>query len=108
MRFTYESSYISGGDMSGNITGPAQDLSYIIGYAVHAIWTGTPTGNVTLQCSNDGITWKDISSTITATGGASGSVLLNITDAMYKKVRLTYTRTSGTGTLDVNFMGKGA
>lgn len=108
MRFTYESSYISGGDMSGNITGPAQDLSYIIGYAVHAIWTGTPTGTVVLQVSNDGVTWENITTTSTATGGIADSVLFNITDAMYKKVRLTYTRTSGTGTLNVTFMGKGA
>lgn len=108
MRFTYESSYISGGDMSADITGPAQDLSYIIGYSVQAVWSGSPVGNIIVQCSNDGITWKDITSTTTATGGGAGSVILNIVDAMYKKSRVIFSRTSGTGTLNVVLMAKGA
>ena len=90
--------------MTGNITSSVIDISEVRGYAVHFIWTGTPTGDVVVEGSNDGSNFSQISTA--ATGGAAGQSLSNQADANYKYVRVKYTFTSGTGTLNAYVSGK--
>lgn len=89
------------------------------GYAIQAVWSGTPTGSFKLQSSVDpqepraGITpsisnWEDIPSATGSASGAAGMKTWNIADAYYPWVRLVYTNASSTGTLtSVRFNTKG-
>lgn len=112
---------VNAGDASANITSNAISLESIYGFAMQAVFTGTPTGTLKLQASCDpgsnpinasaigsGITnWTDVANSSTAIS-AAGTVLYNIDAAYYKWVRIVYTASSGTSTLNVRFNGKGA
>lgn len=95
---------IDSGDMSGNLDSGLIDLSNVLGYAVQAVWSGAPVGNIVIEGSNDGINFKTISTT--AAGGSSGSILSNNDGIHYVYLKVIFTFTSGSGTLDVNVSGK--
>ncbi len=68
-------------------------------------WTGTPTGTFALEASFTGNTWRAVpgaSAEFTSNGnaqpaGADGGTILNFSGMPGTLWRLTYTRTSGTG-----------
>lgn len=75
-------------------------LNQVVGYAVQAYFTGTPTGSFKLQCSGDpnsGNTfptnWSDVANS-TFSVVAAGDVFWNVTSAMYNWVRVSYTDSS--------------
>lgn len=64
------------------------DLDFVWGMAVSVTWSGAGTaGTIKLQGSIDGITWFDLPSLTTAVAGP-GSVLWNVADVFYNKVRV--------------------
>lgn len=87
--------------------------------AIQAVWTGTPVGNFTIEVSCDdgaltpsgvptGITnWSTYTGSTVAAGGADGDFTWLIADLPVKWIRLKYTHTSGTGTLNARLNGKG-
>lgn len=95
-------------------------LEQAFGCAIQAVWTGTPNGTIKLQASCDlpvnnigqgsqtVTNWTDIANTPQVIAGSSGNFMWNITSAMYRYVRLTYTNTSGSGTLNAVMCVKGA
>lgn len=107
---------VTNGSMTGTTTinSPAIPVDQAWGYAVHAVWTGTPTGTLKLQASCDaplltnqtssGVTtvtnWTDITSSSVAVAGAAGDYMWNVTTGSYRFFRLVYTNISGTGTLN--------
>lgn len=90
--------------MGSNINGSSVDISEVRGYAVHFIWTGTPTGDVSVEASNDNSNFTQVYTA--ATGGAAGQSLTNQPNVAYRYIRVKYTRSSGTGTLDTYISGK--
>jgi len=98
---------ITNGDMSGNITSDEIDLSKVDGYAIQADYTGSPTGDIKIQCSVNGSTWADYPSSEVAIPTATSPILWEITTAFYDKVRVIYTASSGSGTLNVQINVKG-
>lgn len=97
---------VTNGDMSSDITSDITDLSKVDGYAVYAKWTGTPQGSIKLQVSVDGINYVDLDGSSTVVNNA-GEALWEVTTAFYDKVRLVYTSSSSTGTLNAQINGKG-
>lgn len=104
-----------------------QPLKSIYTYSIAAIITGTPTGSIKLQASNDPETndtqvnstglapsvapshWADITDSTFAVA-ASGEVMWNVNAVGYNYVRVSYTDTSGgssTATATIIFNGKG-
>lgn len=74
-------------------------------YSVQSVWTGTsPIGNLLTQASNDNINWTTID-TLALTGN-SGTYIYNSPLAGYAYVQITYTFTSGTGSLTSTLCGK--
>ena|SRR5271165_5817897 len=83
------------------------------------IWTGTPTGTFNVQISNDhqqdgngnvqvAGTWATVTlnTPITATGSANNAgIIVNGIAAPW--IRINYTASSGSGTLDAYFSAKG-
>lgn len=97
-------------------------LDQIFGYAVQAVWTGTPNGTLILQASCDvpatqpqtsnggpySITnWTPIDGASTTIAGSSGNFMFNVDGAYYRWVQLSYTNTSSTGSLSALMFVKG-
>lgn len=108
--------------LNANINGPAMPMKNIFMYSIASTITGTPTGTIKLQVSNDPETndtlplsnnpptiWNDVAgSTFTVT--AAGKSFWNVTDVAYNYVRVVYTDTSSgasTATMTTVYNGKG-
>lgn len=88
--------------------------------AIQAVWTGSPVGNFTIETSCDpgmidpitgdpsGITnWVTYSGSTLAAGGSSGVFTWRINSLPEAWIRLKYTSSSGTGTVNARFNAKG-
>lgn len=109
--------YITSADMSAaSITGAPINLESIYCYSIQIVVTGgPPTGTLKLQMSNDlgtdiigtNITnWTDITGATIAVA-AAGSFAFYVDAASYRWVRMVYTRTAGSGTLNARSNTKG-
>jgi hypothetical protein len=99
---------MAAGSMSGNLTSDVVKVQTMDNIGVEFVWTGTPTGTINIDISNDQVTWQQItlSPGITPAGGASNAYLeYNQISAPYFRCR--YTRTGGTGTLFISVTEKG-
>lgn len=113
LKFT-QAQIVTAGDMSAaSILSPAQDMRYIPTGSIQALWTGAPVGTLILQTSADltadptlVANWSDFSGSSIAVNGP-GDVMFNLANAGYKWIRLKYTKTSGSGTLNANISNKG-
>lgn len=106
------------GDMSGSITSEAINLLRMDRASLHLIFTGTPTGDFAVEASGDyredsagnpqiAGTWTPI--TLSPAPVASGSpddIFIDLTVTAAPWVRLTYTPTAGTGTLNAHLSAK--
>lgn len=125
----------SGLSMAANVNTQGVDLQYYFGVSLHAVWSGSAQGTLKLQVSNDTvvadqaginmagdytvptdpadgvINWADytgsIASTTSYASASAGSLLWNAADSGYRWIRAAYVSASGSGTLTVNFLGKG-
>lgn len=116
------------GSMSGNLVSNGVDLQQDWIYSIQANYTGiTPAsvagvGTMKLQISNDNPpvqlsgsassnvqNWTDYTGSLASTSSVAGSssFLWNVLYPGYRWVRFAYTSTSGSGIMNVNFMGKG-
>jgi hypothetical protein len=105
--------------MTGDISSSAFWVPHLDNFAIQAVWTGTPTGTLKLQCSCDKgsgnvseergapTNWTDIVGSSQSTAGAAGSNVWNVQNAGYRWVRVVFTFGSGTGSLSVTANGKG-
>lgn len=98
---------VAAGDMSGDVTSPATDISNLDSIALQLVWTDTPTGTFAVQGSLDGTTWValPLSPSVSA-AGAADSALIELPLLSFQKIRVVYTAGSGTGTLVVKIAGK--
>ena len=108
---------ITAGDMSADITGPATNISYLDNVAIQLNFTGTPTGTFSIQGSLDHKEYNGqivnagnfvpltFSSTLAASG-AAGQILLDLNQLSFPYIRIVYTRTSGSGSLDAYISAK--
>ena len=93
---------IANGDMTQSLTSASTEVNETILAAVNAAWSGSsPVGNLLIQGANiDNSVFYATISTI-AISGNSGSLLVNIQDIGYGFIRILYSPTSGTGTINV-------
>lgn len=111
---------VTDGSMGASINSNAVLMDQESGIAIQAVWTGTPVGNFTIESSCDvgqinpstgqpsGISnWVYYNGSTVAAGGDVGKLIWNIEPIAVKWVRLVYTRTSGTGTLNARFNAQG-
>lgn len=95
------------GSMAGNLTTDPVDVVYSDNVGFQLIFTGTPTGTFQCQGSIDNVNWTNLEfSTVPSATGAADTHLFNLNNVPYRKLRVGYTRTSGTGTLNVWVMAK--
>lgn len=110
---------ITAGDMSGSITSSAVEVKLQDNVGVQLHWTGTPTGTFAIQVSMDHREdiegnivvaghWVSLilNPTVSAAGSADDAYVdLNQLSAMY--IRIVYTASGGSGTLDAFINAKG-
>jgi hypothetical protein len=99
---------IINGDMGSNLDSGTIDIGEYPGYCVHAIWSGTPVGNITIEGSNVDNSNSFKAVVTQAAGGAAGVLLSNQISQHYKYLRIKYTKTSSTGVLNVYVSAKRA
>ena len=114
--------------LNANYNSPYQPLKSIYTYAMSAIITGTPTGTLKIQASNDPetndtqyntgsnlpptvqpVNWVDIANSSFSVSSA-GETMWNVNAVGYNYVRVVYTDASGgtsTATMVIIFNGKG-
>lgn len=113
---------VTNGDMStAEIDSIGMDMRQNLNGAIQAVYTGAPVGTIKLQFSTDiqvpgcenqntccpsSSTWNDYTGSSQAVA-AAGRFAWNLLDAGYACLRLVYVKTSGTGSLNATFIGKG-
>ncbi len=92
--------------MTGNITSPSTNILYTDRVGYQLSWAGTPTGDFTVEVSNDETVWVELtlSVAVAAAGGADDAFIDVETAAKF--VRLVYTVGSSTGTLQAHLTAK--
>lgn len=95
---------LSAGDVSGALTSSIMNLQNNYGYAVQATFTGSPTGSVLVQGSNDQQNWSDLD-TLTISGT---DILFANRDGVYFPFIRVSKLAGGTGTMTVKITIKGA
>lgn len=112
-------SVITSGDLSGNITSIVSIIDNLSMASYSLSWVGSsPSGTVNVQVSNDYTenvdgsvrnagTWNNLPLSISpAVSGNTGNGFIDIDAQAGYALRLTYTRISGTGTLQALVTGK--
>lgn len=110
---------IVNGDMSGNITSNPTVITNLSMISYDISWSGSsPVGVISIEVSNtysknaDGSTrnagnWTPITlSSSTNISGSTGNGAIDIDATAFYAIRLVYTRTSGSGSLNVMVNGK--
>jgi len=110
---------ITNGDMSqATLTSKVTGIQYMDNIPIQLNFTGTPTGTFAVQGSLDYS--QDFQGNVTSVGnwvplvlspspaatGAAGSILLDLNQLSFPWIRVVYTKTSGTGTLNAFVGGK--
>lgn len=103
---------ITAGNMAGNLTSAATNIEFLDNIAIQLNFTGTPTGTFQVQVSVDYA--QDAQGNITNAGhwvpvllpqtptaaGAAGQIIIDLNQLASPWVRVFYSFTSGTGSLD--------
>lgn len=100
---------VTNGNMIATITSSVVPLDNVQDFSIEGIWTGSPNGSIIVQVSNDMVnssaaiaanSWVDYTNT-SQTITTAGNFLWNFTNQNMKWLRVVYTFSSGTGTLNV-------
>ncbi len=106
MRFLKYQAVVNG-DMSGDIASSIVPIQTEVMVSFQAIYTGSPTGTLKIQVSNDQTNWEDYTGSSQSIS-AAGTFMWDIVNTSVSYIRLFYTFSSGTGVLNVNVFAKGA
>lgn len=100
------SSLVTNESMGADVTSSNLALDSFSNFAIYAKYTGTPNGEIKLEASLDNTSsptnWVQVGGSAVTIIGAD-DVIWNMSNASYKWIRVKYVRTSGTGTLNVNY-----
>lgn len=112
-------SVITNGNMAGNITSAVTVMSNLSMISYSISWAGSsPVGVMSVQVSNDysqngdgtarnAGTWNTLTlSTTPSVSGSTGNGFIDVSASAAYAMRLVYTRTSGTGTMQALIHGK--
>lgn len=116
--FVPQTKVITNESMGASVTSEPTILNQMSGAGYDVSWTGTPTGTFSVEISNTIKLGNDrsivepgnwtavtLSAPITASGSADNA-FINLAGLQAYAVRLKYTRTSGTGTLNAVICAK--
>ncbi len=99
---------IVSGSLGADYHSPTIPGHQLLNGSIQLIWTGSPVGNFNVQGSNqvtnqvdgtDVTDWTTLSGSTEAAGGIADSFIYNFVPVCWQWIRIIYTYTSGTGTL---------
>lgn len=101
--------FISNQILNADFNSVPQQLNQMFGYSIQGVITGTPTGTISLQMSDDPnsgninpVNWTTITGTSQSVA-AAGTFAYNVSDVEYTWVRLVYVDgSSGSSTAVLN------
>lgn len=98
--------FLSAQTLGATFNSPAISMPRMDRITFGLSWSGTPAGSLVVQGSVDGSVWVTIASIAAITmAGAGDTALIDMaTGCPY--IRLSYTRSGGTGSLDVYYSQK--
>jgi hypothetical protein len=102
--FVFNELVFNGTSMAADINSSSIDISESVGYCAHFVWTGSPVGNVIIKGSNDNNNFVQVASQ--ATAGTAGQFLANVEHVHYRYLKVSYSRTSGSGSLTCHVSSK--
>lgn len=109
---------IDAGDMSGNLTSIPTNVEFLDNIALQLNFTGTPTGTFAVEVSIDydqdslgnilnAGNWIPLTlSPAPAATGSGASIFIELNQTPARWLRVTYTATSGVGSLDALISAK--
>lgn len=113
MQINSPSQWIRGQSLASGFTSTHRRVTQCLNYAVHCSVTNAAglagtlkiRGRVRDEGDTNPLPWVDLDNGSAAIS-ANGGVMFNVGQCGYDEVAITWTNTSGTGTLDVNFRKK--
>jgi hypothetical protein len=101
---------IDGGDLSSNITSSTTSVINLDKASISISWSGSsPVGTIEVEARNgeaDPWTALDFGGSTISISGNSGSHRILLNETPFTDVRVSYTATSGTGTIDAIITAK--
>lgn len=91
--------------LGASFVSASTSIRYLDNVAIQMNASGTPVGDLTVEGTVDGTNWIAFSTASSLTGSSS-NFLLDLNQLSFDKVRVRYTRTSGTGSVDIWVMAK--
>lgn len=90
------------------LTSPSTDVRNLDNIGLDIAWIGTAVGTLSIQGSNDNITFRDLTfnPAITQPNNNAGGYLVSLNQFPWFFIRVKYVNASSTGTLTVNLVGK--
>lgn len=102
--------YYDSQELTSTTNTPTKDVYNCDRYAIQADYTGTFSGSLKLEVSNDeadSVTnWTELTGSSVAIT-SDGTYIWNVKHVAYRAVRVVYTYTSGSVTLSLSFTAKG-
>lgn len=94
-------------DNSSDVRSGTIDCTYLDGYSMQVVSTGTIAGTLKVEVSNNNEDWVELSSPTIAVSNATNDIA-EASDLFHRYIRFFYDATSGTtNTLKVWFTAKG-
>ena len=108
---------LTAGDMSGNLTSKAIPLQFEDNVGLQFVWTGSPVGTIQVQVTLDDptgavVNWTTIPAsafvgTYPVPGTTTSPAYLDMALLSAAYMQVTYTATSGSGSLSIKAVAKG-
>lgn len=101
---------LKNGDMSlGSVTSANVSVQFMDNIGLQIQWTGAPVGVIAVNGSVDGITYYALTfdPVLTQPAGSAGGYLVDLNQFPFVNYNVSYTKTSGTGSLTVITTEKG-
>lgn len=91
---------VSAGDLSASFNSAATNLQYVDRVSYDMNWTGSAVGTIYVQGTTNGTNWANLDINAVVLNNATDLAVADIQTTGLVQVRLAYTRTSGTGTIN--------
>lgn len=108
-RQTGVSQLVTGASMGADVTSDVYDTRDYDRVALQVVWSAgaTPVGTVAIQGSLDGTNFVAMNVGTLSVAGNADHMVVDLTEMSLPFIRVLYTRTSGSGTMNVFLFGKG-
>ena len=103
--FNYQK-YLFNQPLTSNFNGELITNNEITYISFQCVWTGTPTGTLVLEGSNDGSNFITLTNMTQALSGSTGSYVFEFIKPTFQFMRIRFQYASGSGSLNVNVFGQ--